>query len=46
MPYKKSYLHLHKAREIRYKFIYENSSEFRLAKMCKVLDIKRESYHA
>lgn len=39
-------MHLHKAREIRYKFVYENSSKFHMEKMCKILDIKRSSYYA
>jgi transposase len=36
----KSYAHLHKAREIRYKFIMDNSSEFRVGKMCPILELR------
>ena len=43
---KKSYTHLHKAREIKYQFILDNSSIFRVEKMCNILGIKRNSYYA
>ena len=39
-------MHLHKAREIRYQFIKDHSSEFHVEKMCNLLDIKRGSYYA
>ena len=39
-------MHLHKTREIRYQFIFDNAPEFHVEKMCKVLDIKRVSYYA
>lgn len=39
-------MHLHKTREVKYKFIYDNLFIFQVEKMCEILDIKRGSYYA
>ena len=42
---KKSCKHLLKTPVMKYKFIIENRKEFRVGKMCKVLNVSRSGYH-
>lgn len=39
-------MHLHKAREIKYQFIFDYSSIFHVGKMCEVFDINKSAYYA
>ena len=43
---KKSYTHLHKTREVKYQFIYDNRSIFHVEKMCRLLEVSRSGFYS